>query len=546
MKLLAVGKGIKKMIAIGAVLSMLSVPVFAGVADTGQAYEVPEFSVVIGSSVFAMDWANDSANEAVLQNAIVNNTKGIYVQTFKGTWFDNSTGEEVGALELQGLEATSFNGVDMDSTPIELPAENGDNTDNPVPQILFYGFTDEEVIQLNESRKFTVNAVGFDNNETSISYELDGVHVADWVSRGSEILDTSNTGYHVITLDIVNNRTKAVNKYELHYTVEKSINSDLGVWVDGLPVGNLIPQNMVTRITLGVNGESGVVVSGKVSIDGKEIKNYSIKDMETTHFQLDTKELGVHLLRITSSDAKGNIGDEKIIEYTVFEGDVIEYPYGFYVGGYEDGIPYINKNQGYVVEPWLYSGDEFGVTVKSSIDGRPTKTGFVGEPIELDTATLGLHTLMIECIDSLGVSIEVKNLTYQVIEEEASIDETTLDYALNFLSSAFYLYGPGFEYEDTDCQYTINIPPSQIRDTGTLEFRQQVIDTLTMNGIKPVSITTDENKGDGYVYFKVTMPSPLVSDEVVIKIDGLYLDSDKSVKSDLIIQGSVWGAFTKM
>ena len=157
-------------------MSMVSMPAFAGVADTGQTYQVPEFSVIIGSAVFEMNWANDTKNETVIKDAVINNTKGVYVQTFKGTWFENSTGKEVGRTELQGLEATSF------------------------------------------------NAIGPDKDIIAMNYTLDGRSIDGELFKtclvGEDfVLDTSTVGLHKITFECIDSLGKSKGVREYNYEV---------------------------------------------------------------------------------------------------------------------------------------------------------------------------------------------------------------------------------------------------------------------------------------------------------------------------------------
>jgi len=107
---------IKKILAMSLIVAQLSIPALA--AD----FTVPEFSILIGSSVYELDYANDSKNESVISEALVANRGDIFIQTSKGAWIRNSTGLAVAKTVIDAITVTSFNGKAIEGTNFEEQA----------------------------------------------------------------------------------------------------------------------------------------------------------------------------------------------------------------------------------------------------------------------------------------------------------------------------------------------------------------------------------------------------------------------------------------
>ena len=98
-----------KIIAAVLIAGQLAIPVFADTA--GATLSPPEFSVVIGSNVYTLDYANDPINQAVISDAIVHIGNGkIYVQTVRYNWIDNQTGMTLIGIGENNVIVTSING----------------------------------------------------------------------------------------------------------------------------------------------------------------------------------------------------------------------------------------------------------------------------------------------------------------------------------------------------------------------------------------------------------------------------------------------------
>ena len=107
---------IKKILAMSLIVVQLSIPALA--VD----FTVPEFSILIGSSVYELEYANDSKNASVISEALVHSEGDIYIQTSKGTWISNSTGLAVAKSLIDNITITKFNGKAIESTDFEAKA----------------------------------------------------------------------------------------------------------------------------------------------------------------------------------------------------------------------------------------------------------------------------------------------------------------------------------------------------------------------------------------------------------------------------------------
>ncbi|MCB2308906.1 hypothetical protein LGL08_20805 [Clostridium estertheticum] len=104
---------IKKILAMSLIVAQLSIPALA------VNFTVPEFSILIGSSVYELQYANDSKNASAISEALANSEGDIYIQTSKGTWISNSTGLAVAKSLIDNITITSFNGKAIESTDFE-------------------------------------------------------------------------------------------------------------------------------------------------------------------------------------------------------------------------------------------------------------------------------------------------------------------------------------------------------------------------------------------------------------------------------------------
>ena len=88
-------KNFKKIITMGFVLLIvtLSKPVMA--LELGSFTDVPNFSVVIGDSMYTLEYANDLNNASLISEAVVKNKGNIFIKTDDNGWIKNSDGTQV-------------------------------------------------------------------------------------------------------------------------------------------------------------------------------------------------------------------------------------------------------------------------------------------------------------------------------------------------------------------------------------------------------------------------------------------------------------------
>jgi competence protein ComEC len=79
-------------------------------APSVKAFDIPSFSVKIGSNVYTLEYANNKNNETEIMNAVVNTQGEIYIQTSVGDWIDNSNGSSVDTSVVDKIEILNFNG----------------------------------------------------------------------------------------------------------------------------------------------------------------------------------------------------------------------------------------------------------------------------------------------------------------------------------------------------------------------------------------------------------------------------------------------------
>ncbi|MPQ33299.1 hypothetical protein E4V42_17905 [Clostridium estertheticum] len=132
-------KNFKKIITMGFVLLivMLSKPVMA--VGIGSFADVPNFSVVIGDSIYTLEYANDLNNASLINEAVVKNKGDIFIKTDDNGWIKNSNGTQVSKESVNistikynnGQEVVSSVPVTSKVTQIQVNkalTKNGTNT----------------------------------------------------------------------------------------------------------------------------------------------------------------------------------------------------------------------------------------------------------------------------------------------------------------------------------------------------------------------------------------------------------------------------------
>jgi len=174
---------IKKIIAMSLVAAQLALPAFATDATTAvgtdvsttQVFVIPEFSIIIGNSVYGLDWANDKANEDVISKAVADSEGNIVLQTEKGTFLNNETGNKVTSVELSAITITSFNGEAVTATPVVIPTNPPDPRPNAVGlEDCIEGLNNQMSLIKTNSNAFILKipqTIVVSGNETDLSYD---------------------------------------------------------------------------------------------------------------------------------------------------------------------------------------------------------------------------------------------------------------------------------------------------------------------------------------------------------------------------------------
>lgn len=418
MKSLKLGKMLKKVLSVVVILSMLSMPVFATtptVETNPEVFTVPEFSVIIGNSVFEMNWANNVSNESSIMDAIINSTGDIYVQTFKGTWFSNTTGNEIDTSELTGLLVVSFNGVQMSPTQIELPVVD-DIPEEPVQYLTTSGIPENDTLVKNEKKNFIFNGAGIHEGNISIKYNLDGEFKSDWVDGGTVVVDTSIVGEHMITLDITDNSNGLNNIYYINYTVKEEEKAETMASYTGIDDGQVVLQNSEKILNVEPIKHGEYDVDTQVVVDGLYLDGFYTTGGSVT---LPTGDLGLHTIVIDSMDILGEVGNQITIYYNVVQTEeevlptvTIEGLDGASNNEFQLGesVEVIIKTTGtvfYLVDGYVYL-DGYQTFGYSHSAGQTTK-------YTLDTSMLGIHELVFTCTDSSGIKGKDIVIDYTVI-----------------------------------------------------------------------------------------------------------------------------------
>ncbi|MCB2340321.1 hypothetical protein [Clostridium estertheticum] len=259
-------KNIRKIISMAVMTSMIALPTFGATSVTPVVkapYTVSEFSVMIGSSVFSLDFANDVKNEAVIQNAIVNNKGELLVHTTDDTWVNNATGATPTHEELASLVITSINNAVIEATAIEVPTiitpttpttpaggtgSNGSSGgSSTVPTAVSFedavgAFKNDINLEKVDNNKFVMKipkVIGFKGLASSLVYDqqvqnnlrISGI-LPQTIIKVNDALDPLNNTYDITVKDDLYSRIVVLDVTGLYLTGE---------------VANTVDVNMLTK-----------------------------------------------------------------------------------------------------------------------------------------------------------------------------------------------------------------------------------------------------------------------------------------------------------
>lgn len=238
-------KNIRKIIAMMVITSMISLPVFGATIVTPVAkvpYTVSEFSVIIGSSVFSLDFANDAKNEAVIENAIVNNKGEILVHTTDDTWVNNSTGGTPTHEELSSLVITSINNAVVEATAIDVPTTS--TTTPTAPTAVSFedavgAFKDDINLEKVDNNKFVLKIpkiIKFQGIASSLVYDqqvqnnlrISGI-LPQTIIKVDDALDPLNNTYNITVKDDLVAKTVVLDVTGLYLTGDVANTADVNM-----------------------------------------------------------------------------------------------------------------------------------------------------------------------------------------------------------------------------------------------------------------------------------------------------------------------------
>ncbi|MCB2357891.1 MucBP domain-containing protein [Clostridium estertheticum] len=262
---------------------MLTMGSISAMAVELDKYSVPDFSIMIGSKLYTLDYANDQKKEVEIRKAVTENVGDIYIKTTGGEWLNNSSGKVVEVSIINKLEVKTFNGVDVETQPSQSTEGN----------IIFKAVDVDTDLQLMDpvSRKGKVGSecVGY-------------ISVIEGYSFVSA--DTNFTGKFT-------NLDKTVTlKYKKKTIV---VNNPPSAKIVGLTSGLTFKQGERIYMLVEAVDEDKTTTNVSVSLDGVGVGNSSLQ----CYILLNTDTLGGHILKINTRDKEGLAGEEQSFVYVV-------------------------------------------------------------------------------------------------------------------------------------------------------------------------------------------------------------------------------------
>ena len=275
---------LKGILAASIILGMWSISVMAVEVTK---YPVPDFSIMIGSKLYTLDYANDKKKELEITKAVIENSGDIYIKITGSEWINNSTGEATTASIVDKLEVKFFNGVAVVTPPVEEVTKGS---------IIFTSVDADTNLQLGNS-----------------------IYIKGDV--GSECKDYINVieGYTFVSADttFTGKFTSLEQTVKLNYK-KKSIlvNNPPTTKVTGLTSGLTFIQGDQRYMLVEAVDEDKETTNIIVSVDGAEVAN----SRKQCYVTLNTGRLGGHIVRINTRDKQGLDGEEQTLTYAVSSG----------------------------------------------------------------------------------------------------------------------------------------------------------------------------------------------------------------------------------
>ncbi|MFY9473525.1 MAG: hypothetical protein WAQ00_08075, partial [Tepidanaerobacteraceae bacterium] len=90
------------------VIALATVLLF--VLSTVALAAMPNGTVVLGTKAFDLNYANETAHQSEITQAVVEAGNKIYVKGFDGKWVDNNTGDAIDASQIPAVSYKDKNG----------------------------------------------------------------------------------------------------------------------------------------------------------------------------------------------------------------------------------------------------------------------------------------------------------------------------------------------------------------------------------------------------------------------------------------------------
>lgn len=275
---------LKEVLAYSMIVAILSSPATLSrqvMATEVAKYSVPDFSIMIGNKLYTLDYANNEKDEAEITNAIAGNIGDIYIKTTGDNWIDNSTGGEVAVSTINKLDVKFFNGVAVETPSVKKGS------------IIFKSVDIDTNLQLGNL-----------------------VYRTGDIGTVCEGYASAIDGYTFVSADATFTGKFASLDQPITLNYKKQniiVNVPPTTTVTGITANQMFNESDNAYVLVQAVDEDKETTKIRVSLDGVEMANVN----KTYMFQLNTRIVGGHVLKINSVDKQGLVGEEQTFVYIV-------------------------------------------------------------------------------------------------------------------------------------------------------------------------------------------------------------------------------------
>ncbi|MFT5871824.1 MAG: hypothetical protein ACI8WT_000748 [Clostridium sp.] len=482
----------KKILALTLSLGIISIPVMA------QDYDVPEFSVLIGENCYALTYANDIKNESTIISSVIENKGDIYIQTTKDNWISNLTSLPVLKSKIKEITVKTFNGVVIKNEEIvDEPVEKESDTEVPVnsgggagrggDSTSFYDYsaTDAGINTLIESMnlsRFNSKTFDLDVPETVLASNLE-------LSFQSQILNSLTLG-NSNPESIIKIKNSSDSRVRYRIIMENDINeSPIAISIMGVYMGN----NSSKTKSISIVKELVIPTDNELKID---ILIEEFKNLVTVN-KLNERAFSIKIPKNIE------IGNSRLVYYDRILNNIT-------VGGLEPVSVYD------ISDIYDLNYNTFRVNMEESI--TPTSTAILINNVCLDSNT------------SILGDIHLVSIIKEVV-----IDTTELRNDLVKLEESLVIRS------ESDKSYSINVLANIGSDNKELVYEEQLLSTLTVDGVKPLSIEKIESLDNRYNVYNIILLGVPISSDIRLNIKNLYKSDNLETTKDLEITTTILG-----